>query len=137
MTGFQNGVIIPYVTSLTGIAFWLRISKLLTPIAGNHRFVRLISDNTYSIMIHHLMGFMTVKWLFLLLSHTTALFSDFNADYLRSTIWYYYLPKGLQQYGMVYLAGGILIPILIKKLCDVCLRSAIKVKDRLFTQAYK
>ena len=52
MSGFRNGVIIPYVTSVTGIAFWLRISKLLTPVVKNWSFVRLIGDNTYSIMLH-------------------------------------------------------------------------------------
>lgn len=119
MASFQNGVIIPYVTSVTGIAFWLRISKLLTPIVGDWRFVRLIADNTYSIMIHQMLGFMTVKWGFYLLSVTTGLFTDFNAEFMRSSIWYYYLPKGLEQYGMVYLAGGIFVPIAIKKLCDM------------------
>ncbi len=32
VTGFANGPVIPYVTSVSGIAFWLRVSKLLSPL---------------------------------------------------------------------------------------------------------
>ena len=64
--GFDNGFIVPYLTALTGIAFWLRISKLLTPIIKNWKFIRLIADNTYSIMIHHMLGFMRKVAVFIL-----------------------------------------------------------------------
>lgn len=111
--GFENGCVVPYITSITGIAFWLRISKLLTPIIKNWKFVRLISDNTYSIMIHQMIGYMSVKWLFYLFSVITPLFKDFNVTTMKTNIWYYYLPNGLQQYGMLYLAGGIFVPIVI------------------------
>lgn len=118
-SGFDNGFIVPYLTAITGIAFWLRVSKLLTPIIKNWKFIRLIADNTYSIMIHQMIGYMCVKWLFYLVSVLTPLFADFNVNQLKTSIWYYYLPNGLQQYGMLYLAGGIFVPILIKKLCDL------------------
>lgn len=32
VTGFANGPIIPYVTVVSGIAFWLRVAKILTPL---------------------------------------------------------------------------------------------------------
>ena len=118
-SGFSNGFIVPYLTAITGIAFWLRISKLLTPIISDWKFVRLIADNTYSIMIHQMLGYMSVKWLFCIVSMTTPLFADFNIQSMKTSIWYYYLPKGLQQYGMLYLAGGIFLPILIQKICDL------------------
>lgn len=121
-TKFLNGCFVPYITSITAIAFWLRVSKLITPIVKNQKLVRLIADNTYSIMIHQMLGFMVVKWIFYFISLVTPLFADFNADKLHSSIWYYYLPKGLTQYAIIYLAGGIFVPILIavvqKKLSD-------------------
>lgn len=137
MSSFNNGVIIPYVTSVTGIAFWLRISRLLTPIVKNRKFVRLISDNTYSIMIHQMIGYMSVKWLFYFLSVATPLFADFNAQSMRTNIWYYYLPNGLQQYGMLYLAGGIFVPIAIKKLCDLFLKAFNIVKHNFQSKPIK
>ena len=130
MAGFKNGVLLPYITSITGIAFWLRVSRLLTPVVKNCRLVRLIANNTYSIMIHQMLGFMCVKWLFYILGTVTALFPDFDGQTMLTIVWYYYLPKGLQQYGMVYLAGGIFVPIAIKKLCDLD-KSA---KEYLFVQ---
>ena len=131
MSGFKNGVMIPYVTSLTGIAFWLRISKLLTPVVKNWSFVRLIADNTYSIMLYQMMGYLSVKWMFYLLSYITPWFSDFNAESMRTSIWYYYLPNGLQQYGMLYLAGGIFLPIAFKKVYDLFREAAVILKERM------
>lgn len=58
---FDNGCVIPYVTAITGIAFWLRVAKLITPIIKNKKLVRMISDNTYSIMIHHIFAFYDCK----------------------------------------------------------------------------
>ena len=69
-----------------------------------------------------MIGYMCVKWLFYLVSVLTPLFADFNINSLKTSIWYYYLPNGLQQYGMLYLAGGIFVPILIKKICDLLLK---------------
>lgn len=131
MTGFQKGVIIPYVSSLIGIAFWLRISKLLTPLIKSWCFVRLIADNTYSIMIHQMLGFMSVKWLFYGLHLITDWFPDFSAQLMRSNIWYYYLPNGLQQYALLYLAGGLFLPIAIKKTCDWFCKAGASLKRRI------
>lgn len=36
-TGFANGPVIPYVTVVSGIAFWLRVSKILAPFCGERR----------------------------------------------------------------------------------------------------
>lgn len=131
MSGFDNGSIVPYITSFTGIAFWLRVSKLLAPIINDNKIVRLIADNTYSIMIHQMLGFMFVKWLFYALSSAANWFPDFNAQFMRSSIWYYYIPKGLQQYGILYLTGGIIVPIGIKKLCDLFYGAMIALKGKV------
>lgn len=116
-SGFENGCIIPFVTAITGIAFWLRASKLLAPVVKSWKFVNLIADNTYSIMIHQMLGFMAVKWIFYAMSFIPNLFDDFNASKMRSSIWYYYLPNGQKLYAIVYLAAGIFVPILIALIC--------------------
>ena len=61
------------------------------------------------------------------------LFADFNVNLMKTSIWYYYLPNGLQQYGMLYLAGGIFVPILIKKVCDLAAKP-IKKKLQFFKE---
>ena len=135
MSGFNNGVIIPYLSSLTGIAFWLRVTRLLTPAVSGSRIVRLIADNTYSIMIHQLMGFMIVKWLFYALSLLTGWFPDFSEYSMRVSIWYYYLPKGLEQYAILYLAGGIFFPIALHAVCRCICRAVLSAKRRFFGKA--
>lgn len=137
MSGFDNGVLLPYVTSLTGIAFWLRISRLLAPVVGNSRIIRLISDHTYSIMLHQMMGFMCVKWLFYLLNLLTGLFDDFNVQFMRKSVWYYYLPNGRQQYAILYLAAGLFLPILLRLTCDRLFRTAKLLFQRLTRRRVK
>lgn len=110
---FENGCIIPYITAITGIAFWLRVSRLIAPIIKHWKPILLIADNTYSIMIHHLTGFMLVKWLFYLISRITPLFSDFSIQTMKETIWYFYMPNGVYSYAIFYLAVGIFFSVLI------------------------
>ena len=71
-TKFNNGFIIPYISSITAIAFWLRVSRLLVPAIGNSKLVRLIADNTYGIMLNQLVGFMCLKFVFCGLSLITS-----------------------------------------------------------------
>ena len=120
MSNFHNGFMLPYVTALTGIAFWLRVTRILAKSVGSWKCVRLLADNTYSIMVHHLMGFMAVKWMFYALSANTGLFQDFDAHRLHTSIWYYYLPNGKIQWAIVYLVAGILVPLLIQFICNFC-----------------
>ena len=124
-TEFNNGFIIPYISSITAIAFWLRVSRLLVPAIGNSKLVRLIADNTYGIMVNQLVGFMCLKFVFYGLSCITSgsLFGDFNVASFKSSIWYYYLPNGLQQWAFVYLIFGLFVPIFISiilnKICNI------------------
>lgn len=55
-----NNLLLPLLTSISGIAFWLKISKALIPVLGCDPIVNYISANTFSIMTHHL----TFKWIF-------------------------------------------------------------------------
>ena len=45
---------LPLITSITGILFWLRISKILAKYIGANKLVNYISNNTFSIMSHHI-----------------------------------------------------------------------------------
>lgn len=135
-TKFNNGFIIPYISSITAIAFWLRVSRLLVPAIGNSKLVRLIADNTYGIMVNQLVGFMCLKFVFYGLSLITSgsLFGDFNVASFKSSIWYYYLPNGLQQWAFVYLIFGLLVPILISiilnKICHIAQKMHNKICNK-------
>lgn len=110
-SGFANGPIIPYVTSVSGIAFWLRAARALTPLAEGSRAVRFLGRNTYAVMMHHVAAFMLVKAVIALVAACTGACADFEWEQFYGNIDYYYLVRGAEQFKMVYLAAGIMLPL--------------------------
>lgn len=92
MGGFEtDNVILPMITTLTGTAFWLKISKALVPTIGNSKIVNFISNNTFFIMTHHL----TIKALFnglLILGKKYGIdkLQSVDAIKFKSSAWYVY-----------------------------------------------
>ena len=113
-TGFANGPVIPYVTSVTGIAFWLRIARVLTPTVGSSREVRYLGRNTYAVMTHHVMVFMLIKAVIAGIASNTGLCGDFDFEQFYSNIDYIYLVRGSEQFKMVYLAAGVMLPLALQ-----------------------
>ena len=113
-TGFANGPVIPYVTSVTGIAFWLRIARVLTPVAGDSREVRYLGRNTYAVMMHHVMVFMLIKAVIAGIAANTGLCGDFDFEQFYTNIDYIYLVRGSEQFKMVYLALGVILPLALQ-----------------------
>ena len=110
-TGFANGPVIPYVTVVSGIAFWLRIAKVLTPAVGESEVVRYIGRNTYAVMMHHVMVFMLIKAIIAGVASSTGLCADFDFEQFYTNIDYLYLVNGVEQFKMVYLAAGMALPL--------------------------
>ena len=110
---FVNGPVMPIIVGFTGIAFWLRVSKILEPAVGRSRVINTIADNAYSIMIHQIIGFMALKTVFALLCKYTPFFHGFDFVRYKTDIWYYYFPKEVPHTAVLYLAAGITIPLLI------------------------
>ena len=119
VTGFAHSVFLPYLTTLTGIAFWLRIAKELTPVLENSRFVQYIGTHTFSVMMHHLMGFFLVNCVFSLLSGVHEWFTDFDMALFTTDIYYTYLPNGKSEIKWLYLAAGLMVSLGIAWLGDV------------------
>jgi fucose 4-O-acetylase-like acetyltransferase len=117
-TGFANGVILPYVTVVSGIAFWLRVAKVLTPALAGSRVVTYLGKNTYAVMMHHIMAFMLVKMVIAVIAAHTGLCADFDFEQFCSNIDYYYLVGGKEAFNMVYLAAGVGLPLLLQYFID-------------------
>lgn len=92
MGGFRtNNVVLPMITTLTGTAFWLKVSKTLVPAIGNSKLVNYISNNTFFIMTNHL----TIKALFnglLIIGKKYGINQLQSVDALqfKSSAWYVY-----------------------------------------------
>lgn len=118
-TGFANGPVIPYVTVVSGTAFWLRMAKILTPALGGSRGVLYLGKNTYAVMMHHIMAFMLVKMALAGIAAHTGCLADFDFAEFYGNIDYYYLVKGSEAFRMVYLAAGVALPLFLQKGLDV------------------
>lgn len=116
--GFLNGPVIPYVTAATGIAFWLRISRILTPVLSKSRFWNYFGANTFAVMMHQVAAFLVVKSIFALTASAFGWFADFNWDAFWTDVYYCYLPGNLPQFKMLYVAAGIGLPLLLQKGLD-------------------
>lgn len=105
-------ILLPYVTSVTGIMFWLRISRILIPSLKNSKVVRYIGENTWTIMMHHIFIFFLFN---LILSYTSSIIglSGFDYEKFRRDIYYSYTPN-VNQFKIFYVLLGISIPLLIK-----------------------
>ncbi len=106
-----DSIWMPYLIGFTGIAFWLRVAKLLEPVIGRSKWVALIADNTYGIMMNHLMGIMVIKSVFAALNGLTGLCSSFDWVRYRTDLWYLYVIKELPQTRILYLIGGIVFSL--------------------------
>ncbi len=113
-TGFANGPVIPYVTSVSGIAFWLRTARILTPALRKSRAVTYLGRNTYAVMMHHIMAFMLVKMIIAGIAAHTGLCPDFDFEQFYTNIDYYYLVRGAEAFKMVYLAAGLALPLTLR-----------------------
>lgn len=110
-TGFANGPLIPYVTIVSGIAFWLRVARLMAPVVGAGKAVRYLGQNTYTVMLHHVMIFMLVKMVLAEIAACTGFCGDFDFGQFYSNIDYVYLVNGAEHFKMVYLAAGVAVPL--------------------------
>jgi len=128
VTGFAHSIFLPYLTTFTGIALWLRIAKELTPLLKNSHFVQYLGTHTFAVMMHHLFGFFLLNCIFAGLTKVTistgftALNEWFGAfDFSRFTtdIYYVYMPGGMGEIKWLYLVIGIAISLGIAKITDM------------------
>lgn len=114
------------IISVSGIAFWIRVSKILVPSIGKSFYVNTIADNTFSIMINHLLAIELVLNVFAILSKNTKYFNDFDFHkfFLLKGV-YIYLPNNILQSGIIYFLSCLVLPILIQKIIN-------KFKSKIF-----
>lgn len=127
----------PFLVGFLGIAFWLRISRIITPVVKESKLLNLIAENTFSIMIHQFLGFMLVKSVFAFGNQYFNLFSTFDWIEYKTNIFYFYLPQGLEQYTILYLIGGLLVPIGIAYLVGLVKKQWNKQFQKQFKKAMK
>ena len=112
---FPNGILGTYVVTILGIAFLLRVCRVLEPVMGHNRIVLAIADNTFSIMCHHLLGFFLLNCLFAFGASYLGLFGDFNYQAFSLYFTYAFAPYGCPQLAVIYLVAGVGVSLLIHR----------------------
>lgn len=112
---FDNAVT-PILIGILGIAFWVRCAKLLVPVVGDSKIVRLVADNTYSIMMHHFLGLFLIKCFFAVIRYYGIACSSFNLDLFRTTPLYVYIPFGIHAFAVFMVLGSMGFSIVFGKL---------------------
>lgn len=110
---FENPVM-PFVVGILGIALYLRVGRILNPVIGKSKYLNLLADNTFPIMIHHATGFFVLKCLFLLATKVISALPEFSIELFKNDLTYIYLPRG-RGFQLLYIFFGCLIPILMQK----------------------
>lgn len=113
-TGFSQNPWTPYITTFTGIAFWLGIARLLVPLWKPGNLLDQIGKNTFSVMMHHISGFFLLNTIFFVLFKTGICFQDFDIFMYMNSYEYRYLPLGMENGKWLYLLFGIGVPMLIQ-----------------------
>lgn len=115
MYNFENPFL-PYFMGLVGIAFWLRVSRILAPAIGKSKYLNAVADNTFSIMTNHELGFFVLNTLFYIAISVTHISSlKFDVEKYKSAVEYIFLPRG-RGFPLVYVVFGICFSILLQKL---------------------
>lgn len=90
------------IISSLGIFFWVRISEILEPIIGKSYYVNIIADNTFSIMINHILALDIIRSIFAIISKKTKYCKNFEFQKFYSlNVSYIYLPNKCLQSGII------------------------------------
>ena len=98
-----------YAISFLAILFWVRVARVLTPVWEKSRTLKYISEHTFDLMMHHFVGFMLAKALFLPFTPGDG---AANLARVKSDIWYYPFPGGDENDAWIYIAISMVIALL-------------------------
>lgn len=121
-----TGYLLPYITAVSGIAFWLRLSRIGASAMVKCPLLQYFGRNTYAVMMHHVMAVMVLKTVFAALAKYSPLFEGFSFEQYKTDLWYLYFPKGLPQFRILYLICAIALPLLFQKALDFSKKSIFR-----------
>ena len=110
---FKHSYIVYLLASMTGILFWLRISDIFKDFIADNKVINYISNNTFTIMMHHMVIFYLFNLWIYLIHKITGRLGKFDLGTFKSTIWYVY-DKENPALVLLYIILGISIPLLLK-----------------------
>lgn len=117
MGGYEN-VLFPTVTAFLGIAFYLRIARVITPVLGKSKVVNAIGSNTFAILIHHSFSYFVLSMFFVFCAKILPFLPDPDMERLFTDASYRYMPRG-RGFPIVFIIFGFAYSIGFKMLVDL------------------
>lgn len=111
---YPFGVWATYLSAVTGILFWLKVSQIMEQSFHPCRPLIVMGRSTWEIMIHQFAGIMAVKCFFYGCNRLFGSFGDFDRTAFLGDIWYLYKPRGIQEYTFLYVLGALGVPLCIR-----------------------
>ena len=107
LVDFDRTGILYILTGITGIALWLRVSRIIASAPKPSRFITFVGKNTRDIMAFHPFGFFllnTVFYFLIRLGAAQSVLAGFQTDLYRSRIYYLYTDN--PRFVILYFAAG-------------------------------
>lgn len=115
---FFENPIMQYFVAFMGIAFWLRIAKIITPIVRKDGWLIYLAKNSFSVMMHHIGIFYVLMLLLVLISKISALFQDIDISVIKTNAGNWYCPNGNNNFLLFYLIMTLVICVVLCKIKD-------------------
>lgn len=124
MGGYEN-ILFPTITAILGIAFYLRISRILTPVMGRSKCINAIADNTFAVMTHHTFAFFILSLLMILAAKLLPFLPEPNMEKFFTEVTYRYMPRG-RGFPALYVIFGFAYSIYFNKLVTLIKKNIFK-----------
>ncbi len=106
---FNGFILAPFLSSITGIWFCLQVADILNKSFSESKVMKLLGENTWEIMMHHIFFYWLIKTAFYFLG------APMDVNEFKSNIWYAYSPLGIR--SMIFITIACLfLPVLTKLL---------------------
>lgn len=119
VSSFANGIWVPFVSTITGILFWLSIAKIIVKYIDKSRMWKYISymgSHTFDIMMHHLLGFFIINVCLVLFG-----VAGFENERFTYDVYYSWNPDNIEAFKILYIIAGVLLSLTFAKLKEkVC-----------------
>lgn len=111
---FENPFL-PFLVGILGVAFALRASRILNTVIGKSKYLNILADNTFPIMMNHIFGFFVLKCIFFAATKVLPMLPEFPVEEFKNNLFYMYLPRG-RGFPLLYVFFGMIIPIFMQKI---------------------
>ena len=108
-----DNYLLPTISSLAGISFYLGLSKCLKDSLGENHLINFISENTLTILTCHLAFINLVNFFLYILNIQFGFFQDFDVKRFSQGAWYLYTPN--LAFNWVYFIFGVFGPLALLK----------------------